>query len=443
MAHMLMVAAAAVEGPPNIPPMWTGVPTANYTMPGYDAGTLNIRFYSDCSQGPSLQRMKTVYPDNYTVLTYCDKGYQYTLGKNGFKAPACEVWPVYPGNCDVCSCPYCVRQDADGTWGSQGAGAVTWTSGHEAATSPVTGESVLIWRGTQANGNLVEHSVAINTTGNYPVTQYITSPDYLSIGTYFKHFADTFDPSVFDEPSICPALPTEHGGRGAAEPEAEALEEVHASRQLGTESHAATLASTPPPSARMASANASGDPAPALPLRLSAVLISNISQPGYEGGNVKTAFTADCSRGPQQQVISTTYGNFHTVLVNCSAGVVYNYDLAGIDCDTVDIGVGVDRRICETCALPFGVRSTAGIYRTGSAASQVFTWRNKTVRPSGETTYHGVQGGLELNFTFGPDGTPLAQNTTQPGWQSVMIAFSEYTTSIDASLFVPPVCFSK
>ena len=128
---------APVQGPPDLPLMWAGVPTANYTMPGYDAGILNIKFYSDCSRGPAQQRMKTVYPDNYTVLTYCDLGFQYVLGKNGYEAPLCEIWPIYPGTCDVCSCPFCVRQDPEGTWGSQGPGAVTWTSGGEQETSPV------------------------------------------------------------------------------------------------------------------------------------------------------------------------------------------------------------------------------------------------------------------------------------------------------------------
>ena len=84
-------AAAAIEGPPSLPPMWAGVPTANYTMPGYDGGTLNIQFYSDCSRGAALQRMKTVYPDTYTVITYCDLGYSYLLQPQGPGPHTCDA----------------------------------------------------------------------------------------------------------------------------------------------------------------------------------------------------------------------------------------------------------------------------------------------------------------------------------------------------------------
>ena len=94
-------AAAATEGPPGLPPVWTGVPTANYTMPGYDGGTLDIRFYSDCSRGAALQRMKTVYPDTYTVITYCDRGWSYLLQPKGPGPHTCDVWPVAPGTCEV------------------------------------------------------------------------------------------------------------------------------------------------------------------------------------------------------------------------------------------------------------------------------------------------------------------------------------------------------
>ena len=99
-------AAAAIEGPPGLPPVWTGVPTANYTMPGYDGGTLNIAFYSDCSRGAALQRMKTVYPDTYTVITYCDRGWSYLLQPQGPGPHTCVVWPVAPGTCEVCACPF-------------------------------------------------------------------------------------------------------------------------------------------------------------------------------------------------------------------------------------------------------------------------------------------------------------------------------------------------
>ena len=78
--------------------------------------------------------------------------------------------------------------------------------------------------------------------------------------------------------------------------------------------------------------------APALPARFSAKLVSNISQPGYEGGNVLTVVRVDCSEGPARQRMHTTFGNFHSVLVDCAAGIVRNWDLAGIGCSTMPIG---------------------------------------------------------------------------------------------------------
>ena len=101
---------------------------------------------------------------------------------------------------------------------------------------------------------------------------------------------------------------------------------------------------------------------------------------------------------------------------------------------------GVDGRICETCAFPFGIRDTAGVYRTGSASPQVFEWGSKTTGPEG-VTYRGLEGALELNFTFTPAGVPLQQRVTQPGWQRLIVQVSEYTTDINASLFTPPPCF--
>ena len=69
-------------------------------------------------------------------------------------------------------------------WGDPLGGAVEWSSGGEPATSPITGEPVEVWRGKQAsNGNSVELSVAVNSpAGNPPVTLYVNSPQWLTIG---------------------------------------------------------------------------------------------------------------------------------------------------------------------------------------------------------------------------------------------------------------------
>ena len=83
-------AATAVPAPPNLAPAWWGHPVANYTSVGYDAGTLDVVFSSDCSEGPARQKMKTVYPDQYTVLTLCDEGLSYVIDP-GSRGGGCEV----------------------------------------------------------------------------------------------------------------------------------------------------------------------------------------------------------------------------------------------------------------------------------------------------------------------------------------------------------------
>ena len=92
---------SAVSQPPNFPPVWSGIPTANYTMVGYDAGTLNVAFSSDCSAGPGSQKISTVYPDRYTVT--CNRRAVADLGQH-LGAPhtpidASELCSMY---CDMC-----------------------------------------------------------------------------------------------------------------------------------------------------------------------------------------------------------------------------------------------------------------------------------------------------------------------------------------------------
>ena len=111
----LFALAAAVAPPPGLPLVWWARPVANYTSVGYDAGTLDVVFSSDCSAGAAAQRMKTVYPDQYTVLTLCDRGYSYVVDPDS-RGGGCELWPVEDDTCATCACPFCVR-DTAGAWG--------------------------------------------------------------------------------------------------------------------------------------------------------------------------------------------------------------------------------------------------------------------------------------------------------------------------------------
>lgn len=334
-----------MSSPPTFPPAWSAVPIANYTMVGFDAGTLNIQYSSDCSAGPSTQQMLTVYPDKYTVLTRCDQGWNYVVDPKS-RGNGCSIWPIQKDTCEYCSCPFCLR-NTNRLWGSAGAGEVMWSS-NVSSMSPVTGEAVTVWRGTQANGNSVEHAVSAAT--GLPVTQVVTSPDYLVIGTWFSSFASSVPPGTFDVPSICPAPPPSDAAasgsveaRAAPEPSADAVGEPASSdaEHAGAAATAAAVAAaTVAGGSRILTVGGGSNStaAPALPARFSAKLVSNISQPGYEGGNVLTVVRVDCSEGPARQRMHTTFGNFHSVLVDCAAGIVRNWDLAGIGCSTLPIG---------------------------------------------------------------------------------------------------------
>ena len=98
--------------------------------------------------------------------------------------PRVQIWPISAADdtCAVCACPFCLR-DTDRV-------AVEWSSGNEPATSPLTGEPVLVWRGAQAgNGNAVTLEVAVNDQGgNPPVSLVVDSPQWLTIGTWFDAY---------------------------------------------------------------------------------------------------------------------------------------------------------------------------------------------------------------------------------------------------------------
>jgi len=112
----------------------------------------------------------------------------------GIPAPRVQIWPISAADdtCAVCACPFCLR-DTEGVWGDAVGGAVEWSSGNEPATSPLTGEPVLVWRGAQAgNGNAVTLEVAVNDQGqgggNPPVSLVVDSPQWLTIGTWFDAY---------------------------------------------------------------------------------------------------------------------------------------------------------------------------------------------------------------------------------------------------------------
>ena len=248
------------------------------------------QFSSDCSGGPASQRMRTVYPDKYTVLSRCDLGWNYIIDPSS-RGGGCVVWPLKSDTCSSCACPFCLR-DTGGVWGSTGSGNVTWLDMHP-AISPVTGAPVTVWRALQANGNIVEHAVS---AAGLPVTQSVSSPSYLTVATHFDSFTLSVPLGTFDVPAIC----------------ANATRRLHAANAShdAARSRAALRVG---PAADVSVAADQARPPPPLGVRFRASVTTNIAQPGYEGGNVLTVVHADCSRGPRKQRMHTTYGNFHTV----------------------------------------------------------------------------------------------------------------------------------
>ena len=438
------------------------------TTPGFSAGTVETLFYGRCVK-PSTQRMKTVYPDDYSVLTLCDRGVQYIVSPSS-RGAGCEVWSITPEQrsslCDgVCSCPFCVR-DTAGRWTTQAGGGdtpqgdVVWASGNVTGVSKVTGEPVRIWNGTLERGMLrIEYAV---TPDGAPHTLLLESSLWVTTSTWFNGLNASVPDDAFEIPAICAP---QRRSKSRAGVDAGVEEEVEAEAAAA----AAAAAASAEPHGRTATVDVSstasagyrGVPAPSgvpapdappgLPASFSANLAVNISQPGYDGGNVFLNFTSDCSRGPAVQVSKTTFGNFHTVLLNCAERTIYHYDLAGINCFTRSIPRDVDPRVCRTCALPFGIRDTRGVYTVDGGGDRfVFERAGGTIL--GEALYRGNLStqahnaphtaalGMEAAFTASLS-TPMRIAVRQPSWLRTSVRFSRVVRGVRRSQFDPPACF--
>ena len=133
----------------------------------------------------------------------------------------------------------------------------------------------------------------------------------MTIDTYFASFNTTLEDDVWEIPKpLCPDPPSA---------------ETKGSPKSTTASSTTPTGPTPKAAAAAeaaAAAMSSSGPNP-FPATFGAYLTTNISQAGYEGGNVVTSIMADCTDGPANQIAKTTYGNFHTVLVDCTQRLVY------------------------------------------------------------------------------------------------------------------------
>ena len=90
----------------------------------------------------------------------------------------------------------------------------------------------------------------------------------------------------------------------------------------------------------------------------------------------------------------------------------------------------------STRLAPFAApNSSVGVAWNASAT--------ETDARTGATTWHGAEGALEISVAFGADGVPLVERVSQPGWQRTILAFSNFTTEVDAAAFALPACFNE
>ncbi|GMI12603.1 hypothetical protein TrVE_jg1360 [Triparma verrucosa] len=314
--------------PPPLPTKFQALATSGYTSPGFFAGILDIAFTADCSNGPESQKLKSVYPDGYTVISDCSISTRYIIEPSS-RGDTCAYTKIEEGEeCDgICGAPFSVR-DTSGVWTFGEDMEIVWgakTSFTASDNSTITQHAGSVPRG--AGTRLVFVNI---TEDDEVVSIRVESDDWFTVETTLENTTTTFDDNEFDAPSDCV-------------PATDAILKSENSVSSSSSSSSFTTTATSPPS---------------FPSAWSATLITSFTNPGYNAGNVFTNTTASCP-SPPSQISRTTFGNFHTVQQDCNLGLIFDYDLQGLNCFVTKIGEGgVDRRICDTCTMPFGIRDT-------------------------------------------------------------------------------------
>merc|ERR1712176_477373 len=200
------------------------------------------------------------------------------------------------------------------------------------------------------------------------------------------------------------------------------------------------------------------------PSKFKASMLVNISQPGYDGGNVFVNFTQDCSYGPAAQVSLTIFGNFHAVHLNCSSGLVHSWDHPPGSPEPFDCKVqgkilqDFPLNVCNTCGLPFSIGSTYETYSISRNSSEHFKWKESNGSYSGLLTTDTLQLTMEIDPINGgiSHGNGLetpeqfltrdladdyGQTVDQVGWQRTLIHLSPISTDVTEEDFHLPSCF--
>ena len=204
---------------------WAATVSSNMTQVGFDMGLVIVNFTGRCTM-PNTQRAKTVYGDFYTLLLLCDQGIEYEIApasRGGGCVKRVVGGDLDPRVCEVCSCPFCIR-DTNGQYPN-----TTWDVA--GAMETVDGESAHVWRGHQtstasAGGSPslepMSHAVSVAFTQSQssglfqPFATNISDHLWVTSRARIGGYVQRIEPTAFDVPDKCLHPPTTRRPRPAA-----------------------------------------------------------------------------------------------------------------------------------------------------------------------------------------------------------------------------------
>ena len=187
---------------------WSGTVASNMTQIGFDMGMVLVNFTGQCAT-PSTQRARTVYGDFYTLLLLCDQGIEYEIAPPS-RGGGCKKRVVGkdldPRVCQVCTCPFCIR-DTNGSYPN-----TTWDG--PVKHTEIGGVEVTVWSGHQSSGEHDSHRVSVAFTGNKitgspePFGTNISDELWVTSRAMILNYQPTAPISDLRVPAICKQLGT-------------------------------------------------------------------------------------------------------------------------------------------------------------------------------------------------------------------------------------------
>jgi hypothetical protein len=206
---------------------WTGTVASNMTQIGFDMGLVLVNFTGRCPS-PATQNARTVYGDKYTLLLLCDQGIEYEIAPasrgGGCVKRVIGTADLDPRVCEVCSCPFCIRDTnslyPNTTWDVRGE-IETIHAGDRTAEAHV-------WRGHQSDGADQSHEVSVAFAENpvsgdlQPFATNISDRLWVTSRAQILDYHEGVDPpDAFTVPDKCLHPPTTRRPRPAAAAAAE------------------------------------------------------------------------------------------------------------------------------------------------------------------------------------------------------------------------------